>query len=116
VAYYSDPFQLTQFSDHPISTLDYTLTDIQFAPQSVPFDLSTVDDYKHPGTIIQDRTVQEARNSPNHEVSYTVAADGTLLRMSANKVLKRHTLLVFFVVLMVPPVIFAFRAKKRQKN
>jgi len=76
-AYRTNPLNLTQFSDQPSLILTADLKLVEFGSQhKVQFKL----DYKEPGTIIADRTTPEARQRPNHQLEYTVAADGSVLR------------------------------------
>jgi hypothetical protein len=74
---------LDEFSEEPITTVTYTLKRFEFGvPANPTFALK----YTQPGTFVRDRTSEEARSSTNHEVSFTVSADGRLLREAASSV------------------------------
>lgn len=117
--YYTNPFGLTVFSDRPRTTMRYRLNDAQFhPPHDTPFTL----EYKIPGTLIRDRASPEARKKPNHEVTYTVAADGTLLEGAAAEALReirRQRLRPSWVAvncLILGVVIFALYLRRKARS
>ena len=82
--YYTFPGNLTHFSDKPVLMLTNELTRIAFGLRGdVIQRLDQRDDYRKPGTRVTDRTSAEARARSNHQVTFRVAADGTLLREAA---------------------------------
>ena len=82
-SYFTSPFNLLEFSDQPVLTDTLQLERAEFGPQNVAFAL----DYKKPGSQIVDRASLEARNSPDHQVSYMVAADEKVFRDAAGRAL-----------------------------
>lgn len=79
-SFYTRPAELDEFFDRPIRTITSDLTLVEFVRRDVQFALDQRSDYKHPGTVVTDRTVPEARASRDHKVIYTVAANGTQLK------------------------------------
>ena len=82
-SYYTSPYALVELSDQPIVTDTLQLERVEFGPQNVAFAL----DYNKPGSQIVDRTSVEARNSPDHQISYLVAADEKVFRDTAGRAL-----------------------------
>lgn len=84
--YYVNEFNSQDPSDEPVSIISYRLNRISFGDKQAPFALTTFSEYSQRGTRISDRTLPEARSRADHTVSYTVAANGDLLRDSAGAV------------------------------
>ena len=83
-SYYTGRLALTEFYDRPHLTVTFQLNRVKFGHrENIPFAL----DYKKSGSLIVDRSTPEAQKEPGHEVVYTVAANGHLLRGSAIDVL-----------------------------
>lgn len=77
VYFYAPRYSYRDFSDVPVVTNITSMSRISFAKTDTPtFALK----YNQPGTVVEDRAVIEAQSSPKHQVLYTVAADGVLLR------------------------------------
>jgi hypothetical protein len=75
---FTDAWSPSKSVGTPALTYTIQLTLAEFGQQH---DVAVALDYKKPGTIVHDRTAVEARSRTNHELTYTVAADGaTLLR------------------------------------
>jgi hypothetical protein len=109
-SYYTGRFAYTEFSDQPRLTVMFELNHVDFGPQTnAQFALN----YDKPRSLIVDRTTPEAQENPDHKVTYTVAANGTLLRGVALNVLPemnraRHWfwICVFLVLLGLPLIVF----------
>jgi len=109
VWFHTLPGELDKFSDEPTSTNTFILKLVDFeGGRNIQFALDQKSDYQKAGATIHDRTVVEARANPNHGVTYTVAADGKLLRTSAEKVRTRRFFWIMFLILLAIPPLFLF--------
>lgn len=120
VYWYTDQDNFDTFSDEPILKTTLSLTSIRFRPQAkIQFALDQRADYKRPGTVITDRSSPEARSKPLHQVSYTVAGDGVLLRgmaESVSKEMKRGRLMVWFIGINLAVISWLAIIKFRQNR
>jgi hypothetical protein len=121
-SYYTEPYKLDQFSDSPVMVITDELTSVQFAAQDFPVDLRKYPAYQNRGTIICDRSIPEAQTNFDHQVDYTVNADGKQLRIAALAVSEGWTLrnraagaLIFIIILGVPPLALLFRKRKTER-
>lgn len=112
ILYYEDA------SDKVRTKFTCELKQIEFSPRTnVQFAL----DYRKAGTLIRDRTTPEARTNTYHEVTYTVAADGMLLRDAAADVMReinRRRIAPFWIglnVLILGPIIIALYMRHKRK-
>lgn len=103
--------QLNKFSKNPLSTITCDLNQIVFSFGPVAFDLTRDANYAKAGTAIVDRTLAESRVRTNHQIAYSIAASGRLLRTSADNIksetqirMYRH---VFIFILLLPSVVAA---------
>ena len=78
-SYYTYPSGYSSFTRQPMLTYSLRLKHANFSHQK---DFKYALDYKRPGTLVVDRTTVDARQSPGHQVSYEVSADGSELRRS----------------------------------
>lgn len=84
IYYYTDPNILLEYSDEPRGIDTVTLQNIDFHPaQDIDYDLSKNSTYRQAGVILVDCSTAEAREKPNHQVVFLIAADGTALRKAA---------------------------------
>ncbi|MCG8449131.1 MAG: hypothetical protein MI725_06070 [Pirellulales bacterium] len=86
-SYYTYPSAPVEFNNKPKVKFTLLLDKADFNYQeNVSFAL----DYKKPGTEIRDRSSTAAKESPDHEVSLIVSADGSTLRQSAEEALSEN--------------------------
>ena len=116
--HYMRPFMYKDFSDQPVVTNTFEVRHLDF---SVHPDIPFSPDYRTPGTMILDRTVVESRSRPDHQVGYTIGADGETLRGAAlvakGKMVSGKHLLLFSMVLVLcglPPVVYLFSNRRRR--
>lgn len=110
VQYYATPYTFKEFSDQPLQSMTLDLNTVEFKRKPVQFALSEKPDYQKAGTLITDRTIDEAKSSPEHGITYTVAAGGKHLRGIAENVApwrnSRSLVILIILLLIIPPVIF----------
>jgi hypothetical protein len=109
-SYFTGRFEYTGFSDQPRLTVTYELNHADFETHS---DVQFALNYPQPRSLIVDRTTPDAIKSPDHKVTYTVAADGTLLRGVALTVLPEVSpgrrlfwMCVYLIIAAIPPTLF----------
>jgi len=115
VSYYGN-YADDKFSDQPTLTATVSLNSIAFTRTNIQFSL----DYKQRGTLVTDRTSPESRTRPDHQITYTVAADGKLLRDSADVVAPQINrskrivwICIFLVLLGLPAAVFLIQLRKK---
>ena len=116
-SYYTDPYNLDEFFNSPIFTITEQLNRVEFGHQDVLFDLDSYSDYRLAGTFVDERTTVEARKARNHVVTYVIAANGKLLRQSAESIMSRRRLFRYFlvfVILALPPIILFFQHRRKR--
>ena len=103
-------------SDEPVRTNTTELKLAEFGRKKTEFALSLKSDYKKRGTVVIDRTVAESRARPDHEVVYTVAANGTLLHESTRNVMNRvnYFWLILLGILALPPIALLIQHMKNR--
>ena len=110
--YYTDPYRLSEFFDEPIKVVTNRLVFIDFKRRDAPFSLASTPAYRAAGTIVLDRTVPEARSNLDHQVIYTIAADGEKLRAmalaasldSSMNIIHSLIMMCFFLLLLALPL------------
>jgi hypothetical protein len=111
--YYSSSGRLTEVSETPICSITLRLHEVKFGHQDISFDLASAPTYREAGTQVSDRAVPEALTQPLHQVLYTVAANGKLLRVAVAGVMSRSRfVVVFLVIIALPPIIFLLRQRR----
>lgn len=124
--FYTGRWELGSFSDGPQLTVTYELERAEFGDQQrINFNLQA--EYKKPATHVSDFTGPAARANPEHRVEYTVAADGTFTKRSAQQILAEiHDWRaiakgagIVFALLALPPigylVVRRWRLKRSQE-
>jgi hypothetical protein len=103
-------YDYSEFSDEAFRTTTTELRKIEFGPKNIPFALDQEDAYQKPGVTLIDRTLPESRQRPDHEVVYTVAANGKQLLLAAqSKIQEIHHapyMLYILGVLALSPLAF----------
>lgn len=103
---YTMPTELYTFSDTPILITAMELKVAEFDRRQVEYALDQKKEYQVAGTVVTDRSVPEARSTQLHQVSYTVAANGTLLQTSASNVMPRTHPPYLWIILALAFAVF----------
>jgi hypothetical protein len=109
-----------EFSETPTRTSTIDLKSAEFGHKNIEFSRDGVDPYTNPGATIVDRTSSEARTNWDHQVSYSVAADGRLLRESALAVPYEASHGRYWIILLaalgIPPAVLFLHKLLRSRR
>ena len=120
INWYTSMDEFDSFTNTPVFTISCELTRIEFGPHT---NIQCVLDYNLPGTAVTDRTTPEARTAASHQVGYTAAANGTMLRNNAGSIVAEMSrgqrifwISVCTIALGVPSVVFLIHRARNSRN
>jgi hypothetical protein len=113
-SFYTSRYFYAAFSSDPSLVITCTLNEVNFAlPKNAVFDVA----YNEPGAYFSDRSTPQARSNRQHQVNYTMAANGKSLRgiisnLSENR--RPNVLLdCIILILAILPLLLFFISRRK---